>query len=104
MNWDQIEINWKQFKPIAKQEWSKLTDDQLETIAGKRDQLVKRLQEVYGTTREATNLRVSAWLGQQAHATILPMDGVVAVGKKPGASLAKPQHDQPVNKGTHPRQ
>ena len=39
MNWDRIEGNWKQFKGNVKQQWGKLTDDQLDVIAGKRDHL-----------------------------------------------------------------
>ncbi|PYV59113.1 MAG: hypothetical protein DMG91_02235 [Acidobacteria bacterium] len=37
MNWDQIEGKWKQLKGSAKERWGKLTDDDLDTIAGKRD-------------------------------------------------------------------
>ena len=39
MNWDQITGDWKQFKGKVKEKWGKLTDDDLTTIAGKRDQL-----------------------------------------------------------------
>ena len=39
MNWDRIEGNWKQFKGNVREQWGKLTDDQLDVIAGKRDQL-----------------------------------------------------------------
>ena len=39
MNWDRVEGNWKQFKGNVKEKWGKLTDDQLDVIAGKRDQL-----------------------------------------------------------------
>ena len=34
MNWDQVEGNWKQFKGKVKEQWGKLTDDHLDTIAG----------------------------------------------------------------------
>ena len=44
MNWDQIAGNWKQFKGTVKEKWGKLTDDDLEVIEGKKDQLVGRLQ------------------------------------------------------------
>jgi hypothetical protein len=37
MNWDRIEGNWKQFKGNALQQWGKLTDDQLDVIAGRRE-------------------------------------------------------------------
>lgn len=34
MNWDIVEGNWKQFKGKAKEQWGKLTDDDLDVIAG----------------------------------------------------------------------
>ena len=39
MNWDQIEGNWKQIKGKVKEKWGKLTDDELDVLAGKREQL-----------------------------------------------------------------
>jgi uncharacterized protein YjbJ (UPF0337 family) len=48
MNWDQISGNWKQFKGKVKEKWGKLTDDDLTTIGGKKDQLAGKLQERYG--------------------------------------------------------
>jgi DnaK suppressor protein len=48
MNWDQIAGNWKQFKGNVKEKWGKLTDDDLTTIAGKREQLAGLLQQRYG--------------------------------------------------------
>ena len=52
MNWDQVAGNWKQFKGQVKEKWCKLTDDDLDVIAGKRDQLVGKVQERYGITKE----------------------------------------------------
>jgi uncharacterized protein YjbJ (UPF0337 family) len=52
MNWDQIEGNWKQIKGRVKQKWGKLTDDDLEFVKGKKDELVGLLQERYGWERE----------------------------------------------------
>ena len=48
MNWDQIEGNWKQVKGKFREKWGKLTDDDLDVVAGKRDQLLGKLQEKYG--------------------------------------------------------
>jgi len=48
MNWDQIAGNWTQFTGKVKEQWGKLTDDDLTAIAGKRDQLAGKLQERYG--------------------------------------------------------
>ncbi len=48
MNEDQIKGNWKQFKGKVKEQWGKLTDDDLDVIEGRTDQLVGKLQERYG--------------------------------------------------------
>jgi len=40
MNWDQVEGKWKQYAGKMKEKWGKLTDDDLTTINGKREQLV----------------------------------------------------------------
>ena len=56
MNWDQIEGNWKQYTGRIQVKWGKLTDDDLEMIAGKRTQLTGKIQEHYGIARrEAHN-------------------------------------------------
>jgi uncharacterized protein YjbJ (UPF0337 family) len=52
MNKDQVEGNWKQFSGKVKEKWGKLTDDDLTQIAGKKDQLVGRIQERYGIKKE----------------------------------------------------
>ena len=61
MNWDRIEGNWKQFKGNVKEQWGKLTDDQLDVIAGKRAKLVGRIQESYGITKDETEKQLDAW-------------------------------------------
>lgn len=62
MNWDQVQAKWKQMKGKVRENWGKLTDDDLEYIAGKRDQLVGRLQERYGWEREAAEKEVDDYL------------------------------------------
>ncbi|WP_303980815.1 CsbD family protein [Dongia mobilis] len=52
MNWDIIEGNWNQAKGKVKEQWGKLTDDDLATISGKRDQLAGKLQERYGMAKD----------------------------------------------------
>jgi uncharacterized protein YjbJ (UPF0337 family) len=53
MNWDQVEGKWKQYKGQAKERWGKLTDDDLDVIDGRRQQIVGKIQERYGITKEA---------------------------------------------------
>jgi uncharacterized protein YjbJ (UPF0337 family) len=52
MNWDQIKGEWKQFRGKVKEKWGKLTDDDLQVIGGKKDQLLGKLQKEYGYTKE----------------------------------------------------
>ena len=61
INKDTIEGNWKQFKGKVKEQWGKLTDDDLDVIAGKRDQLVGRLQERAGIARDEAEQEVKDW-------------------------------------------
>jgi len=61
MNWDIIEGNWKQFKGKAKQQWGKLTDDQLDTINGKREELAGRIQKAYGIDKDEAEKQIKAF-------------------------------------------
>jgi uncharacterized protein YjbJ (UPF0337 family) len=62
MNWDQIEGKWKQMQGGLKQLWGKLTDDDLNVIAGKRDKLVGKLQERYGYAKEEAQRKADEWV------------------------------------------
>ena len=62
MNWDEVQGNWKQLKGAVREKWGDLTDDDLDRIAGKRDQFVGRLQERYGMTREEAERNVDEFV------------------------------------------
>jgi uncharacterized protein YjbJ (UPF0337 family) len=64
MNWDTIEGQWKQFKGRAKQAWSKLTDDDLANLNGKREQLAGKIQERYGMKKEEAERQIDDWVSQ----------------------------------------
>jgi uncharacterized protein YjbJ (UPF0337 family) len=61
MNKDTIEGNWKQLKGKAKEQWGKLTDDDFDVIAGERDQLLGRIQERHGISRDEAETQVKDW-------------------------------------------
>jgi uncharacterized protein YjbJ (UPF0337 family) len=70
MNSDQMEGKWKQLSGAAKQQWGKLTDDDLTVIAGRRDQLIGKIQERYGIAMEEAQKQVDAWMkNRQDHAS-----------------------------------
>lgn len=61
MNTDIIKGNWKEIKGKAKQQWAKLTDDDLQRIDGKREELVGSLQKAYGYARDEAEDQVKRW-------------------------------------------
>jgi len=61
MNWDQVEGKWKQMRGSIKQQWGKLTDNDLDVIAGKQDQLVGKIQERYGVSKEEASKQIHDW-------------------------------------------
>lgn len=61
MNWDQVQGKWKQVKGSVKTRWGKLTDDDLDVIAGQRDQLIGRIQERYGIAKDDAQRQVDEW-------------------------------------------
>jgi uncharacterized protein YjbJ (UPF0337 family) len=65
MNTDRFEGNWKQLKGKVKEKWGKLTNDELDVIAGKRDQFVGKLQEKYGIAREEAERQLNEWLDSE---------------------------------------
>lgn len=61
MNWDTVTGNWKQAQGKVKEQWGKLTDDDMTKIEGKRDQLAGRLQERNGIAKDEAEKQISAW-------------------------------------------
>ena len=61
MNWDVIEGKWKQFSGEVQAQWGKLTDDDLDVIAGSKDKLVGKLQERYGWSKNEAESKFEQW-------------------------------------------
>lgn len=61
MNRDIIEGNWKQLKGKIKEQWGKLTDDDLDVIEGKRDMLAGKIQERYGIGKDEAEKHLKDW-------------------------------------------
>jgi uncharacterized protein YjbJ (UPF0337 family) len=79
MNWDTIEGNWKQFKGHVKEKWGKLIDDDLDMIAGKRDQLAGKIQETYGIDRGQAQQQLKAF--EKLYADSPPESLAIAASK-----------------------
>jgi uncharacterized protein YjbJ (UPF0337 family) len=62
MNWDRVEGNWKQVVGKARAQWGKLTDDDFNIVAGRREQLAGKIQERYGVAKEDADKQISEWI------------------------------------------
>jgi uncharacterized protein YjbJ (UPF0337 family) len=62
MNWNEVEGKWNQLKGSVREKYGKLTDDDLQVIAGKKDKFIGKLQERYGMHREQAEKDVETWL------------------------------------------
>ena len=62
MNEDTLTGQWTQLKGLVREQWGKLTDDDLDQIQGRSEQLIGRLQERYGWARDEAKREVDNWL------------------------------------------
>jgi len=58
MNTDIIKGKWKQLNGRIKQQWGKLTDDDLTVLEGSREYLAGKVQERYGVTKDIAEQQV----------------------------------------------
>jgi uncharacterized protein YjbJ (UPF0337 family) len=61
MNHDTIKGQWSQLKGAVKEQWGKLTDDDLEQIKGRSEQLIGKIEERYGIARDEAKRQVDGW-------------------------------------------
>jgi uncharacterized protein YjbJ (UPF0337 family) len=85
MNSDQLQGKWKQVKGAVKEKWGKLTDDDIDVIDGKSDQLVGKIQERYGIARDVAQKQVDEW-DQMDRETNRELDREAEIAQKRKAS------------------
>lgn len=85
MNWDRIQTNWSQYKANVRESFGKLTDADLDATAGRRDQLLGKLQERYGYSRDVAEQKLTEFAARV---------GAAAGGARPAA----PGRDRPMGK------
>jgi uncharacterized protein YjbJ (UPF0337 family) len=69
MNEDTLKGQWTQLKGKAREQWGKLTNDDLDQIQGQSEQLVGKVQERYGIARDEARKQVDSWLNEARHAS-----------------------------------
>jgi uncharacterized protein YjbJ (UPF0337 family) len=72
MNWDRFESQWNQVKGRAKEQWGELTDNDFDVVAGRRDQLLGKIQERYALAKDEAESRLAAWQRQATDAWFGP--------------------------------
>jgi uncharacterized protein YjbJ (UPF0337 family) len=65
MNRDTLKGQWTQVKGKIREQWGKLTDDELDRMQGNAEQLIGKIQERYGRSREQAEQDLDRWLAQQ---------------------------------------
>jgi uncharacterized protein YjbJ (UPF0337 family) len=65
VDWNRIEGSWKQLKGKVKEKWGDLTDDDLDKIAGRKDQLEGLIQQRYGLTKDQARKQIEEWFNEQ---------------------------------------
>ncbi len=65
MNKDILKGKWTQLKGGIKNNWGKLTDDDLKQVEGNREKLIGKVQEKYGKSREEAEREVDKWMDSQ---------------------------------------
>jgi uncharacterized protein YjbJ (UPF0337 family) len=61
MNRDTLQGQWTQLKGSVREQWGKLTNDDLDQIEGQSEQLVGKIQERYGVARDEAQRQVDSW-------------------------------------------
>lgn len=61
MDWSRIAGNWPHWRGRVRERWSRLSDAQLDGIAGRREQLTKRIQELYGVGADEAERQLRNW-------------------------------------------
>ena len=62
MNEDTLKGQWTQIKGRVREQWGKLTNDDLDQIHGRAEQLIGKIQERYGIQREEAKRQVDDFM------------------------------------------
>lgn len=65
MNWERIEANWQRYRDSVRRRWAKLTQEQLDAIAGSRLALAALIAKAYGISPSSAQMQLESWQGQQ---------------------------------------
>jgi uncharacterized protein YjbJ (UPF0337 family) len=61
MDWDRISANWAHWRDRVRERWGRLSELELTDVAGRREVLSARIQQVYGLSREEAERQILNW-------------------------------------------
>jgi uncharacterized protein YjbJ (UPF0337 family) len=65
MDWERIAGNWQHYKASVRRRWARITEAELDLIAGRRAQLAAHIQKLYGISTGAAQMQLESWQGMQ---------------------------------------
>ena len=80
---NRVEGNWKVVKGKVKEQWGRLTEDDLEIINGRRDQLAGKIQQRYGIARDEAQKAVKDWFDSFTRPETLDLNASIALIRTP---------------------
>ena len=68
MSWDEIKARWQAHLGKLARHWDRISERELDAIAGDRDRLSRRIQAVYGISAQEADRQIHDWEKQVTHA------------------------------------
>ncbi len=65
MEWARIQADWQHYKMLVCQRWAKITEADLDIIAGRGELLAAHIQQTYGISKNTAQMQLESWQGQQ---------------------------------------
>ena len=69
MEWDRIKADWTRYKVLARIRWGRISVEEFDLIAGRRELLAGQIHDVYGVSGDAAQMQIESWMSQQVEQT-----------------------------------
>ena len=66
MEWSLIEAGWQHYKVLVHIRWGRISAEDLDLIAGRRELLALHIHQIYGVSKEAAQMQLESWQGRQS--------------------------------------
>jgi len=65
MEWNRIKDQWEHYKVLARIRWGRISAEEFDLIAGRRELLAGQIHDVYGVSGDAAQMQIESWMAQQ---------------------------------------